>query len=136
MKYQRDFKMVRILDILADQKKEVERSALGESKLKMGSTFILSKVIVADEDMEIKEGHSVSIKIEKIEIPANHIESIGAYAANRYGHPIAVGSEAHIPLSMNKTVNRAAFVVVQTGKIEKGDLLGFLSLFPVEYTKK
>jgi len=124
--------MTRIIDLISDHKRETEHSSSGEMELKMGNTFILSRVIVADEDMELKEGYPVSIKIKEIDIPENHIASIGAYASNRYGHPIAVGSQVHLPLSMNKTVDRAAFVVVKDGKIEKGDLLGFLSLFPVE----
>ncbi|MDR0900312.1 MAG: DUF22 domain-containing protein [Methanobrevibacter sp.] len=128
--------MVRILNPVGEFKKEMEHSESGKMDLKMGDIPILSKVIVADENVELIEGKSVSIKIEEIEIPKNYITSIGAYASNRYGHPIAVGSDAHIPLSMDKTVNRAAFVVVSNGKIEKGDLLGFLSLFPVELINK
>lgn len=128
--------MVRILNPIGKFKREMEHSKSGKMDLKIGDIFVLSKVIVADEDMELKGNNSVSIKIKEIEIPANYIGSIGAYAANRYGHPIAVGSDTHLPLSMGKKVNRVAFVVVVDGKIEKGDLLGFLSLFPVEIYNK
>lgn len=128
--------MVRILTPVGEFKREMEHSKSGKMDLKIGDIPVLSKVIVADEDMELKGGNSVSIKIKEIEIPANYIGSIGAYASNRYGHPIAVGSDAHIPLAMDKNVNRAAFVVITDGKIEKGDLLGFLSLLPVEVYNK
>jgi len=124
--------MVRILNPIGQFKKETHHSDDGKMFLKIGELPVLSRLIVADENVKLKEGKSVSIKIEEIDIPANHIETIGAYASNRYGHPIAVGSEVHIPLTMEKTVNRAAFVVVESGKIEKGDLLGFLTLIPVE----
>lgn len=128
--------MVRILNPVGEFKREMEHSKTGKMDLKIGNIPALSKVIVADEDIELERGDSVSIKIKEIEIPANYIGSIGAYASNRYGHPIAVGSDTHIPLAMNKKVNRAAFVVVADGKIEKGDLLGFLSLLPVEIYNK
>ncbi len=128
--------MVRILNPVGEFKKETEHSDAGKMDLKIGDIPVLSRVIVADENVELQEGKSVSIKIKEIDIPAKHIESIGAYAANKYGHPIAVGSKTHIPLSMDKTVNRAAFAVIHDGKIEKGDLLGFLSLFPVEIINK
>lgn len=128
--------MVRILNPIGKFKRESEHSDAGKMDLKLGDIPVLSRIIVADENIELKEGTSVSIKIKEIDIPANHIVNIGAYAANRYGHPIAVGSSTHIPLSMDKNVNRAAFVVVDNGEIEKGDLLGFLSLFPVEIVNK
>ena len=124
--------MVRILNPIGEFKRETEHSKTGKMDLKIGDIPVLSRVMVADEDMELTEGKSVSIKIKKIDIPAKHTVIIGGYAANRYGHPIAVGSDAHIPLSMDKSVNRVAFVVVDQGKVEKGDLLGFLSLLPVE----
>ncbi len=124
--------MVRILNPVGEFKRETEHSKAGKMDLEMGNIPVLSRVIVADEDVDLEEGKSVSIKIKEIDIPAKYVVVIGGYAANRYGHPIAVGSDAHIPLSMDKTVNRAAFVVVDNGKIEKGDLLGFLSLLPVK----
>lgn len=128
--------MVRILNPVGEFKREMEHSQSGKMDLKIGNIPILSKVIVADENVDLIEGKSVSIKINEIEIPENYITAIGAYASNKYGHPIAVGSDAHLPLSMDKKVNRAAFVVITSGKIEKGDLLGFLSLFPVEIINK
>ncbi|RBQ24080.1 hypothetical protein ALNOE001_04520 [Candidatus Methanobinarius endosymbioticus] len=128
--------MVRILNPVGRFKREMEHSKAGKMDLEIGNIPVLSKIIVADEDMELKGGKSVSIKIKEIEIPANYIGSIGAYASNKYGHPIAVGSDTHIPLNMDKKVNRAAFVIISDGKIEKGDLLGFLSLLPVEIYNK
>ncbi|MDR2967404.1 MAG: DUF22 domain-containing protein [Methanobacteriaceae archaeon] len=128
--------MVRILNPVGEFKRETEHSKTGKMDLEMGDIPILSRVIVADEDIELKEGKSVSIKIKEISIPAKHIATIGAYAANRHGHTIAVGSETHIPLSMDKVADKAAFVVIANGKIEKGDLLGFLSLIPVKIINK
>ena len=123
--------MVRFLNPVGEFKREL-KSSQSKMDLKMGDIPILSRVIVADENAVLENGKSVSIKIKEISIPAKHIVSISSYAANKYGHPIAVGSETHIPLSMDKTVNRAAFIASSDGSIEKGDLLGFLSLFPVE----
>lgn len=124
--------MVRILNLVGDVKKETEHAKNGKIDLKMGDIPILSKIIVADENIELVEGKTVSVKIKEIEIPAKHLATIGAYASNKYGHPISVGSEVHLPLSMDKKVNRAAFVAVINGKIEKGDLLGYLFISPVE----
>jgi len=123
--------MVRFLNPVGEFKREL-KSSHSKMDLKMGDIPILSRVIVADEDIVLESGKSVSIKIKEISIPAKHIVSISGYAVNKYGHSIAVGSENHIPLSMDKTVNKTAFIPFSDGVIEKGDLLGFLSLFPVE----
>ncbi|KZX15892.1 hypothetical protein MBCUT_12170 [Methanobrevibacter cuticularis] len=128
--------MVRILHPFGEVKREMEHSKDGKMDLKMGDIPILSRLIVADENITLNEGTSTSIKIREIYIPEKHIVSIGAYAANKYGHPIAVGGDTHLPLSMDKKVNRAAFTVFLDGKVKKGDLLGFLSLFPVEIVNK
>jgi len=124
--------MVRILNPVGEFKRETEHSQSGKMDLKIGDIPVLSRVIVADEDVELKAGQSISIKIKEIDIPAKHIAIIGSYAANRYGQPIAVGSKTHIPLAMDKVADKTAFVVCDDGRLEKGDLLGFLSLIPVE----
>ncbi|MGL4670428.1 MAG: DUF22 domain-containing protein [Methanobacteriaceae archaeon] len=125
--------MVRILNPVGEFKREQEHSKVGKMDFKIGDISCYSKVIVADENREVKAGKPISIKIKEIEIPANYMAIIGAYASNKYGHPIAVGGHTHLPLSMDKKVNRAAFTVVLNGKIEEGDLLGFLSLIPIEF---
>jgi hypothetical protein len=75
------------------------------------------------------------VKIKKITIPENHITFLSAYAANRYGHAIAVGGEVHLPMSMKKTVDHASFLASLDGHIEKDDLLGILILLPIEMLK-
>ncbi|WP_054835898.1 DUF22 domain-containing protein [Methanobrevibacter arboriphilus] len=81
--------MVRFLNPVGEFKREL-KSSQSKMDLKMGDIPILSRVIVADENAVLENGKSVSIKIKEISIPAKHIVSISSYAANKYGHPIAV----------------------------------------------
>ena len=128
--------MVRIITRLDEVKKkytELEEHSLGD--FKVGTIIGKLRAIIAAEDIEVKASESKPIKIRQIKIPANHITFLSAYAANRYGHTIAVGEEVHLPISLEKTVDHASFIASLDGSIKKDDLLGVLILLPVEMIK-
>jgi hypothetical protein len=128
--------MVRILtrlDEVKQETKEYEAQSLGDFKL--GTTIGKLRAIIADEDLTVKANEAKPIKIKKIDIPENHITFLSAYAANRYGHAVAVGEEVHLPISMKKTVDHTSFLASLDGNIKKNDLLGVLILLPVEMLK-
>lgn len=128
--------MVRIIQRLDNVKQEyakLEEHTLGD--FKVGTIIGKLRAIVAAENVNVKANESLPIKIKPIKIPANHITFLSAYAANRYGHAIAVGEEVHLPMSLEKTVDHANFVASIEGKIQKEDLLGILILLPVEMLK-
>jgi hypothetical protein len=128
--------MVRIIQRLDEVKKEhaeLEAHALGD--FKVGTIVGKLRAIIADEEVPVKANESKPIKIKPIKIPENHITFLSAYAANRYGHAIAVGEEVHLPLSMEKTVDHASFIASLDGNIRKNDLLGVLILLPIEILK-
>lgn len=128
--------MVRIIQRLDEVKRELadyEAQDLGD--FKVGTIIGKMRAVIADENIHVKANEAKSIKIKKVIIPENHITFLSAYAANRYGHAIAVGEEVHLPLSMKKTVDHASFLASIDGQIEKDDLLGVLILLPVEMLK-
>ena len=128
--------MVRVIQRLDKVRKEyaeLEAKALGD--FKVGSIIGKMRAIIADEDFDFKANEAVSIKIKEIKIPQNHITFVSAYAANKYGHTIAVGGEVHLPISMEKTVDHASFVANLDGHVKKEDLLGVLILLPVTMLK-
>ncbi len=128
--------MVRIIQRLDEVKREyadLEQHALGD--FKVGTIIGKLRAIIADEDAEVKAHQSVSIKIKKIKIPANHITFLSAYASNRYGHAIAVGEAVPLPLSLEKKVDTASFQASLNGDIKKDDLLGVLILLPIKLIK-
>ncbi len=128
--------MVRIMPRLDEVKKEhanLEEHALGD--FKVGTIIGKLRAVIADEDVEVKANEAKPIKIKPIKIPSNHITFLSAYAANGYGHTIAVGEEIHLPISLEKTVDHASFLASVKGSIQKDDLLGVLILLPVEMIK-
>lgn len=128
--------MVRIISRLDEVRKEdadLKEHMMGD--FKVGTIIGKLRGIIANEEMHFKASEAKAIKIKKINIPPNHITFLYAYAANKYGHAIAVGEEFHLPISMKKTVNNALFVAGIDGTIKKDDLLGVLILLPIELLK-
>lgn len=128
--------MVRVITRLDEVKKEyaeVEEHALGD--FKVGTIIGKLRAIIADEDVTVKANEAKPIRIKPIDIPANHITFLAAYASNRYGHAIAVGEDVPLPMTFKKTVDHASFLASIEGDIKIDDLLGVLILLPVEMIK-
>ena len=121
------------VDEVKEELKDEELHALGD--FKVGNIIGKLRAIIANEDMDIQANEAKSIKIKKINIPENHISLLSAYAANRYGHTVAIGEEVYLPMSMKRTVDYASFLANLDGTIKKDDLLGVLVLLPVEMIK-
>ncbi|MGC9517653.1 MAG: DUF22 domain-containing protein [Methanomicrobiales archaeon] len=126
--------MVRIMTRLGEIKKTQEAYQSALVDFKIGTISGNLRAIIADDDVEVKSGEAVPIKIKHIDMPANHICYMCAYAANGLGHPIAAGEETPLPITMDRSADYATFVVALDGKINKGDLLGVLILLPIELT--
>ncbi|MFQ6051528.1 MAG: DUF22 domain-containing protein [Candidatus Hydrothermarchaeota archaeon] len=80
--------------------------------------------VVALEDKRFLTGEAKPIKIEKIEIPANHFLMISAYGRHPVGHLIAVGEELVQPIEKERTADYALFLAGADGDVKKGDIIG------------
>jgi len=126
--------MVRIITRLDQVKRDLENHEKPPIDFQIGTISGKVRAIIADEDREFKAGQIKAVKIKKISINAKHISFISAYAANKYGHTMAVGEETYLPISMDRTADHAQFAAALDCRIEKDDLLGILILLPVELT--
>ncbi len=126
--------MVRILTRLGAVKKDIKEYEDELVDFKIGTISGNLRAVVADEEVNFKSGESIPVKIKDINIPANYIFFISAYASNRQGHTIAVGEETPLPISLDRHVDHAMFVAAVDGSIKKNDLLGVIILLPVELT--
>ncbi|MDP3065925.1 MAG: DUF22 domain-containing protein [Methanobacteriaceae archaeon] len=118
--------------------KEIKR-ALAEYEdsmvdFKIGTISGNLRVVIADEKVKFKAGDIKPIKIKKVELPANHICNMCAYATNRVGHTIAVGEETPLPISMTRHADHAAFAAAQDGTVKKNELIGVVILLPMQLT--
>ena len=88
------------------------------------------KTLVAEEDVEVKKGKPVVVKVKPVDIPDNTI--VGPLNIMRH----ALGSvidvvECGIPdrVEEEKCINQVLFIPVDDGTIKAGDLVGVLKVF-------
>ncbi|WP_457612643.1 DUF22 domain-containing protein [Methanocaldococcus sp.] len=91
--------------------------------------------IVAEEDVELKQGDIKPIKIKKIKIPPMSVLLICPYGRHRAGQVIAVGEEVPMPIEVEREVDMATFACGMDGEVKKGDLIGMLLMVSAEKKK-
>jgi hypothetical protein len=128
--------MVRILTRLGEVKKEMAAEHAEMVDFNIGTISGNLRAIIADEDIDVKANDVKPIKIKKVSIPGNHIIYMCAYASNPLGHPIAVGEETHLPITMDRHADYATFVAALDGTIQKDDFLGVVIILPINLTHK
>ena len=120
----------RILGRLADLEKTIREEEIKCDLILKNEVVI--EPIVADEDMEFKQGEIKPIKIKKIKIPPMSVILICPYGRHRVGHVIAVGEEVPMPISVEREVDMAMFACGFDGEVKKGDLIGMLLIVAAE----
>lgn len=126
--------MVRIITRLDQVKKELKEHHQEHLDFNIGTISGDLRAIIATENKEFKKSQIKSIKIKHINIKAEEITFISAYASNSYGQVLAVGEETPLPISMERSADTALFAAARDCEIEKDDLLGVLILLPVKLT--
>ena len=120
----------RILGRIANLEKTIKEEEIKCDLILKNEVVI--EPIVADEDMEFKQGDIKPIKIKKIKIPPMSVLLICPYGRHRVGHVIAVGEEVPMPISVEREVNMAMFACGFDGEVKKGDLIGMLLIVAAE----
>ena len=125
--------MVRIIPRLDQVRKEIAEHHRNLD-FNIGTISGDLRAIIAAEDKKYRSGDIKSIRIKHINIHANEICFLSAYASNKYGHTLAVGEETSLPISMDRSADTALFAAAMDCEIEEDDLLGVLILLPVKLT--
>ncbi|MDY6966131.1 MAG: DUF22 domain-containing protein [Halobacteriota archaeon] len=116
-------------------REDVHEKLLNEFDFKMGKTLGKIIYLIAAEDYKLKASETKSIKIEEITIPPNHMASLCPYARHTVGHIIAIGEEIPMPIEEKRSADYCLFVSGIEGEVRKGDLIGVISLVPIEPIK-
>ncbi|MEM0088902.1 MAG: DUF22 domain-containing protein [Archaeoglobaceae archaeon] len=96
-----------------------------------GRTHVaLWEPVIADEEVQLRAGEVVRVKIREIEIPANTIVVPIGFALNAYGSLVdivEIGRPSRV--EEEKKISHAVFLPIEDGKVERGDLLGVVSIY-------
>ncbi len=90
------------------------------------------ELLIADEDVKVKAGEVVRIKIRDVTLPPNTIVVPLYIMRNAYGtvlDVIQLGKPSRI--EDEKRINQVVFLPIEDGKIERGDLIGVMNVYYV-----
>lgn len=90
------------------------------------------RMLISDQDLELKSGEGVMVKIKPLEIPRNTIP-VPLYG---YRHPDGVVIDIYSPgmprkIEDKKIITGAYFLPVNDTEIRKGDVIGVINLYAV-----
>ncbi len=90
------------------------------------------EVLVADENINLKAGKTVKVRIREIEVPPNTI--VYPLQTMRHSDGVMVDLVCETPWKVEEggKVREAAFLPIFDGNIEKGDLIGVINFYKVE----
>ena len=90
------------------------------------------EVVVADEDLKVKKGEPVIVKVKPIEIPNNTIVYPLSTLRHAYGALVDIYTEKPWKVEEGHRVEYAIYYPIVDGEIRRGDLLGVLNLYQLE----
>jgi len=124
--------MANIVHGVSQIRAEVHERLLKEFDFKIGGVMGKLLYLISAEDKKFKSGDSKPLKIKGIKIPPNNLISLCPYARNVVGAVIAIGEEIAMPIESERSADHCLFVAGIDGEIKKGDLVGVVTLTPVE----
>lgn len=124
--------MANIVHRVSQIREEVHEKLLKDYDFKIGGVMGKLLYLIAAEDVKFKSGDSKPVKINEIKIPPNNLISLCPYARNVVGAVIAIGEEIAMPIENERSADHCLFVAGINGEIKKGDLVGVVTLLPVE----
>ncbi|MBO8182928.1 MAG: DUF22 domain-containing protein [Archaeoglobus sp.] len=90
------------------------------------------KALVADENVELRKGEVVRIRVKDVNLPPNTLVVPLAIMRNAHGSVIDVVQLGKPKkLEEEKVIHQAVFLPIDDGIVEKGDLIGVLNVFYV-----
>lgn len=106
-------------------------------KMKKGQKYKLRKAdvepqyLISKENVEVEKDKTYKIKVKTIKVPENHIIHLSPYSMLCQGTIIGVCEETPKPIDLERYIEMVSFQTSETGKIEKGDVLGHFLAVPL-----
>ncbi len=110
----------------------ISEKVFSEFDFKTGSVLGKTIYLIAVEDTKFNASETKPIKIEEVKIPENRLMIISPYARHAVGHLIAIGEEIAMPVEEVRSADYGLFAAGIKGEVKKGELVGVLTLIPIE----
>ncbi|MDY6931487.1 MAG: DUF22 domain-containing protein [Halobacteriota archaeon] len=114
---------------------KINEKFLCEFDFKTGNVLGKTLYLIAAEGKEYYAGEIKPIKIEEVKIPKDRLMILSPYARHAVGHVIAIGEEISMPVEEDRSADYGLFVAGIAGEVKKGELIGVITLIPIEPLK-
>ena len=117
--------------------KDVERGEVARKLINVKNLVFKSsnqaywKVLIADEDVEVEKNKIAVVKIRRINLPPKSTVAPLSIMRHALGTVIDVISDVPKKIEETKEVSHAYFFPIEDGRIEKGDLIGVIKVYPI-----
>ncbi len=118
---------------------DADRSCIGRIRVEVEpvayrtAPYAYWKLLIAGENVDVERGRVAFVKLKRVNLPGNTIVSPLASMRHALGVVLDV-YESYPPRTRvedRKTIEFAAFLPVESGRIENGDLIGVVKVFVV-----
>ncbi len=89
------------------------------------------KLLIAAQEVEIAAGRVTIVKVRPIHLPAKTAVSPLSIMRHAFGSVVDVYCDRLSKIEEEKRITSAAFLPVRDGKIEEGDLIGVVKVYPM-----
>jgi len=102
-----------------------------QHKFELKKAQVRPEYLLADENIEIREGGHHKIPVKKLKVPANHLVFTSLYMMNKKGNVSGVGEASPKPMGVDRSIEHIKFHASTSGKINKGEFLGYVLVIPL-----
>ncbi|WP_094227798.1 DUF22 domain-containing protein [Methanolobus psychrotolerans] len=95
------------------------------------------EMVIADEDMDIRAGEFKKINVKDIQLDPDMVAIPCTFSHHALVSLIKVGAKGGArPVDSERIINAAYVLGQETGKVNEGDLLAVLNVFPIMFTRE
>ena len=93
------------------------------------------EMLISDKDMEVKKGEVIEIPLKEVSIPENSVALPCAFIHHALGAVLKARHTGVALVETRRKISSVIFLPIQDGKVENGDLLAVINVFPIILNK-
>lgn len=93
------------------------------------------EMLISDKDMEVKKGEVIEIPLKEVSIPENSVALPCAFIHHALGAVLKARHTGVALVETRRKISSVIFLPIQNGKVENGDLLAVINVFPIILNK-
>ncbi|WP_407357083.1 DUF22 domain-containing protein [Methanolobus sp. WCC5] len=95
------------------------------------------EMVISDESLDIRAGEFKKIKVKEIPLESDMVAIPCTFSHHALVSLVKVGTKGGArPVDRERVIDSAYILGQETGRVEEGDLLAVLNIFPIMFTRE